>query len=209
MVARHGPNPTELDWKRSMRIAQYLIATAHIGLTIGGTHGVQLVCSVDSSYATHADMKSHSMWSLHLGGSGTVLARTKKQSIMSDSSTLSELIGAHLALRDIMWARKFLREIGFRQKHPTTLFIDNKSTLKIIANPTDSGKTRHIDIRYNMIREQVKQGHIRCEYLCTEHMIADIGTKALSTGPFLYLRNFLLGSQTLAEFASTYSRYRP
>ena len=209
MVARHGPNPTELDWKRSMRIAQYLIATAHIGLTIGGTHGVQLVCSVDSSYATHADMKSHSMWSLHLGGSGTVLARTKKQSIMSDSSTLSELIGAHLALRDIMWARKFLREIGFRQKHPTTLFIDNKSTLKIIANPTDSGKTRHIDIRYNMIREQVKQGHIRCEYLCTEHMIADIGTKALSTGPFLYLRNFLLGSQTLAEFALTYSRYRP
>lgn len=49
MVARYGTNPTELDWKRSMRIAQYLIATAHLGLTISDTHGVQLVCSIDSS----------------------------------------------------------------------------------------------------------------------------------------------------------------
>ena len=199
VVSRRSLHPSELDWKVALRIAHYLIGTNHLGIVLGGPLGIHLIATVDSSYATHDDMKSHSSWSVHMGGA--FITKSKKQSIMTDSSTFSELVGAHLAIKDIMWARNFLSEIGYPLLVPTTLFIDNQSTLKIIANKTFSGKTRHLDIRYNMIRELVATGDIKPAYLCTSHMISDMGTKPLAKGPFLYLRDLLLGYSTLDEFS--------
>jgi len=80
------------------------------------------------------------------------------------------------------------------------------STLKIIENKCNSGKTRHIDIRYNLIRELIDAGEIKAVHLSTDHMIADINTKVLSAGPFKFLRNFLLGYATLKEFDNEFSQ---
>ena len=203
--ARYGATPTELDYKYTLRVAHYLIGTKTLGLTLGGNRGNHLVACVDSAYATHADMKSHSSWSVHLSNGGAALARTKKQTITTDSSTLAELVGAHMSVKDILWCRAFLSEIGFPQRSATTLFIDNQSTLKIIKNKCNAGKTRHVDIRYNLLRELVAAGEIRCAYLPTTKMIADMGTKALAASAFIFLRNFLLGSSCLEEFIDAIS----
>ena len=40
---------------------------------------------------------------------------SKKQSIIADSSTAAEFIGAHTGAQAIMWARNFLEELGFQQ----------------------------------------------------------------------------------------------
>ena len=205
MISRQVPHATALDMKHAIRIAHYIIGTKHLGLTVGGKHGARIIACVDTSYAIHDDFKSHSSWSIHISDGGAVIARTKKQSIMTDSSTLSELVGAHLSIKDIMWCRYFLQEIGYPQRSATTLFIDNQSTLKIIHNKCNSGKTRHIDIRYNLIRELVAAKEIRCAYLPTDRMIPDMGTKHLAAGPFKFLRNYILGSSTLKEFQDTLS----
>ena len=202
VCSRYGANPTEYDYKCSKRIALYLIGTKTLGLILGGKYGMKLTATVDTSYATHKDMKSHSNWTTHLGGGGACTSRTKKQTITTDSSTLSELVGGHMALRDILWSRKFLAEIGYPQRSATTLFFDNQSTLKIIENACDGGKTKHIDIRYNILREVRALGEIKYLYLPTEHMISDIGTKVLAKGPFTRLRGYLLGYDTLDEFIS-------
>jgi hypothetical protein len=199
-LARKVNRATELDYKYADRIVQYIIGTRHLGLTLGSKKGAHLIATVDTSYATHADMKSHSSWDIHMGEGGSLLTRTKKQSIMTDSSTLSELVGAHMSIKDIMWCRHFLSEIGYPQRSATTLFIDNTSTLKIIKNKCNSGKTRSIDIRYNLIRELIDAKQITTAHLSTDHMIADMGTKVLSSGPFLFLRNYLIGTATLTEF---------
>ena len=102
-------------------------------LCIGSKGGVRMFATVDTSYATHDDLKSHSMWTLYLGTGGSLISRTKKHSITTDSSTYAELVGAHLSLRDIQWARNFLKEVGYTHLEPTVLYIDNQSTLKIIA----------------------------------------------------------------------------
>ena len=80
---------------------------------------------------------------------------------------------------------------------PVVLLIDNQSILKIIHQKHFSGKTRHLDIRYHMNRELVETGIIDASrYLCTTHMISNIGTKALAKGPSLFLRDFFLGYST-------------
>jgi hypothetical protein len=87
-----------------------------------------------------------------------------------------------------------LFELGFEQQHATTLFEDNQSTIKLIGKPGNGNKTKHIDLRFNFIREQVAQDVVTMEYLPTTEMISDILTKPLGTSSFLYLRSLLLGT---------------
>ena len=53
--------------------------------------------------------------------------------------------------------------------------------------------TKHVDIKYNLVREQVQLNHIKMEPLSTKEMTSDILIKALASTPFLYLRKKLLG----------------
>jgi hypothetical protein len=87
-----------------------------------------------------------------------------------------------------------LFELGFEQQNATTLFEDNQSTIKLIGKPGNDNKTKHIDLRFNFIREQVAQDVVTMEYLPTTEMISDILTKPLGTSSFLYLRSLLLGT---------------
>ena len=77
---------------------------------------------------------------------------------------------------------------------------DNQSTMKLLNNPANKGKTRHMDLRFSIIRENIENSIIRLFYLPTDHMIADIGTKALSLMIFHRLRDYLLGNVPLPQF---------
>ena len=92
-----------------------------------------------------------------------------------------------------MWARSLLAEMGYLQVNPTILQEDNMSTIHIINNDCNGQKTKHVDIRYNLVREQVQLNHIKMEHLATKEMTSDILTKGLAPTPFLYLRKKLLG----------------
>jgi hypothetical protein len=83
--------------------------------------------------------------------------------------------------------------MGFPQTAPTVLYEDNTSTIYMINNDSHSQKTKHIDIRFNLIKEQVQNNVIVMEHLSTVEMISDILTKALDPKAFLHLRPQLLG----------------
>ena len=109
-------------------------------------------------------------------------------------SHFGEYIGIHLAAKEVMWTRNFLFKLGFEQLQATTVFEDNQSTIKLISKPGNGNKTKHIDLRFNFIRDQVAQNTIQIEYLPTTEMISDILTKPLGTSSFIYLRSLLLGT---------------
>ena len=130
---------------------------------------------------------------MHIGkNSGSVFSLTQKQSITADSSTVAEFIGCHLAAKQILWARNLLEELGFPQDLPTTMFEDNKSTIVLLNREYNCSKTKHIQLRYNFIREHIKENRIRVEYLSSEEMISDMLTKNLLPATFLHLRTKLL-----------------
>jgi hypothetical protein len=194
MLSRYTHAPTLFDMKAIDRVLQYIAGTPDHGLVFFSDEGVVLYCTVDASYGNHADRKSHSGCTLHIGrNSSAFLSRSKKQSITADSSTVAELIATHLASKEIMWARSLLAEMGYLQVSPTILQEDNMSTIHIINNDCNGQKTKHVDIRYNLVREQVQMNHIKMEHLPTKEMTSDILTKALAPTPFLYLRKKLLG----------------
>ena len=65
---------------------------------------------------------------------------------------------------------------------------DNMSTIRLIGHKGNTGRMKHIALRYDFVREQVRLGTIRIEHLHTTKMTADTLTKPLGHTLLWYLR---------------------
>ena len=192
--SRKCKSPSNFDMEAVDRILYYIMGTKDKGLRFRSINGVTLYATVDASYACHDDMKSHTGCTLHIGDlSGAYQSLSKKQTITADSSTVAEFIGTHTVTKEIMWSRDFLASVGFPQKQATILYEDNMSTIAMIKNKSNGKKTKHIEVRYNLVREQVDKNIIAVKWLETKNMTSDILTKSLSPAPFVHNRRSLLG----------------
>ena len=60
-----------------------------------------------------------------------------------------------------------------------------------------TGKSlRHLRVVYHWLKEQVRQGEIKLEYIATRDQVADMFTKALPATTFELLASVALGSVT-------------
>ena len=184
---------TAEDVAKQDRVLMYLHATPGLGLTLRASSGIELMAFVDASFAVHHDMKSHTGIVLSLGG-GTVFSSSKKQSLVTKSSTESELVAVSDAIPQIVWTREFLLNQGYECK-PAVLYQDNQSTIALMAKgKSTSPRTRHIAIRYFFVKDRVDNGELVVEYMPTDLMRADIMTKPLQGDLFREMRSALLGT---------------
>ena len=204
-----SPAPTLYDYNQALRTMHYCIATADVPRIIGGDKGVVLTATVDSSYASHKDLKGQSCYTLHVAGGGAVIMDSKKHTVTASSSAESEVLGSALVDKVIKWARNFLFELGYNQNIPcpkgTPLGQDNTSAMTILENEHNTGKTKHLDLRINVLRESRKNKIIEDFYLPTDHMPADIGTKPIAPGLFKRLSDYVLGAIQLPHFQKFFS----
>ena len=77
---------------------------------------------------------------------------------------------------------------------PTTIYEDNKGAKKWAEDPSHHAKTKHIDICYHSIREQIGK-MINVAYCKTKDMRADPFTKALPAPDFQRLFRYIFGSK--------------
>ena len=197
-------NPTTTDLKAINRVISYLVGTKDLALTLGSNEGIVLYATVDASYATNEDLRSHTGFTLHIGrDSGAIMATSKKQKLIADSSTIAEFIATHIVAKEILWCRRLLFSLGYPQTEPTILFEDNKSTISMIKNKCNGKRTKHIDVRYNLIRELCEQMVIAMTYLQSGDMTSDTLTKSLSPAPFIHLRKKIMGNLALRLYLSS------
>ena len=67
----------------------------------------------------------------------------------------------------------------------------------MIKNKCNGKRTKHIDVRYNLIRELCEQMVIIMTYLASGEMTSDTLTKSLSPAPFNHLRKKIMGNLAL------------
>ena len=80
---------------------------------------------------------------------------------------------------------------------PIEMCQDNKSAIQIELNGSRSCKqTKHMELRYFRVVDQVKHGTMVPVYCNTNDMLADVLTKPLQGSQFGLLRDFLLNRGT-------------
>nr|GEX60126.1 hypothetical protein [Tanacetum cinerariifolium] len=71
------------------------------------------------------------------------------------------------------------------------MYCDNKSAIALCCNNVQHSRSKHIDIRYHFIKEQVENRVIELYFVNTEYQLADLFTKALGKDRIEFLINKL------------------
>ena len=105
------------------------------------------------------------------------------------SSTTAELVAADDVIGLVLWTKLFLEAQGY-EINRNILFQDNKSTILLEENgKKSSGKrTRHLNIRYFFLTDQVEKGNVSIQYCPTDEMIGDYMSKPLQGEKFRKFR---------------------
>ncbi|KAF2283987.1 hypothetical protein GH714_017772 [Hevea brasiliensis] len=112
----------------------------------------------DSNYASDmVDSKSTSGYVFLLSG-GVVAWSSRKQPIVTLSTTEAEFVAAAACACQAIWMRRVLEDIGQSQEEATILMCDNVSTIKLSKHPVLHGRSKHIRVRFHFLRDLVKEG---------------------------------------------------
>ena len=76
------------------------------------------------------------------------------------------------ARKEALWVSRFLAALGFRLPTlPVDLRVDNKRAISLTENPEFHRRTKHIEVRYHWIRENVESNEIQVSYISTKDMV--------------------------------------
>ena len=204
-LARGLVSPTQAHRDGAWRVLRYLAGTSSLGITFGGSlTNRPLLAWSDANWAGRNgenDGRSTSGWLVQIG-TGPIAWSSKKQGMVTLSSTESEYVAATLAAQQLVWTRSLLEACGFSSIHPisnrpipTTLYCDNTAAITLAGNHSKvSQRTKHINVRYHFIRMCVADGTVQLKWVSTNEQIADILTKPLGPNIFHRLRPALMGT---------------
>jgi hypothetical protein len=90
---------------------------------------------------------------------------------------------AHVT-QEVIWLRNILQELGMPIGPPTPLMEDNESAARLAENPEFHERSKHIAVKYHLVRQMVADEVVRVAPIRTNLQIADIFTKPLDPGAF-------------------------
>jgi hypothetical protein len=175
----HAPGPK--SWKLIRQLIAYLKENPSFVINFGADSTV-LTMYADAGYALHPDAKSHTGIFLTLGtNSGPILVKSKKQSLVTQSSTESELCALVDGVKKAIPLAKLLVELDMNKKVYIVAVQDNTSTITIARMGEGMhGKAKHFLVRFHFIREMLDKAILEIVHAGTLEMIADFLTKGMT-----------------------------
>jgi hypothetical protein len=182
-LSKYCSNPSPQHFSTLRHLYRYLQGTQGHGITYRGAGDVAAVPTLtiysDADFAAcKDDRRSVTGYSVHLCGA-TVSWLSTRQSTTAQSTVEAEYMSSAEAVKEAIWWRAFLRGMGHRLNSPTVLYSDNQGSIALSKNPDSHRRTKHIDVRYHLLREHVEKGTVTVQYISTNEMPADVLTKGL------------------------------
>jgi hypothetical protein len=176
-------------------LLRYFAGTVHQGLTLGGPGPIVLEGWVDASLVEEGESLSQLGYCWRLNrSSGMAFSRSMRDKHVSLSSAEAELRALSELAKDIIWAREFLAELGFRQRAPTVCHEDNSAVIDLCATVKVNARTKHLTKVLNFVRSYIRWGALAILKVPGEDNVADVLTKPLATPLFRKHCATLIGS---------------
>jgi histone deacetylase 1/2 len=175
-------SPTTVHWAAVKRILHYLKGSMGLGLWIRKNPSTLVSAFSDADWAgCPDDRRSTGGFAVYLG-SNLVSWSARKQPTVSRSSTEAEYKALANAAAEVMWVA-----------HPPAgrLWCDNIGATYLLANPVFHARTKHIEIDFHFVCEQVAKKFLDIRFIHSGDQIADGFTKPLPERLLVKFRNNL------------------
>ena len=114
----------------------------------------------------------------------TQLVGVVKSKTLDKSTTEGEYCSLSHGTQEAMWLRRLLKDILEILDKASTIVEDTCGAIELSKNPSFYEFTKHTDVSYHFVREQVKLNNIILNYCQTQDMVADVMTKGLTHETF-------------------------
>jgi hypothetical protein len=135
-VAQFSTDPQRSHFQAVNCIFWYLARTLDLALCLDGRGSLSLLDAyADADYAGDITNRKSRTGAILLINNVPVAWCSRKQTCVATSTTKSEYIAANSTTKDIIWLRRLLANLRFPQQHPTRLYSDNQSAIRLVHNP--------------------------------------------------------------------------
>ena len=174
-----------------LRILRYLKGTIFDGLHFSSHSSLTLQAYSDVDWAGDpTDHRSTTGYCFILGDF-LISWRSKKQTVVSRSSTEVEYRALTATTTELIWLRWLLQDLGVDCSTITKLHYDNRSAIQIAHNDVFHECTKHIEIDCHFIRHHLLQGTLTLQSVSSQDQLVDIFTKPLPPRTFRALASKL------------------
>ncbi|CAM8978582.1 unnamed protein product [Rhodiola kirilowii] len=184
-------NPGEKHWLAMKYLLKYISGTKDIGLVFQNYDpNAGLVGYVDSDYAGNKDNRKSTTNFFYTWNGNCVSWKSQLQPIVTLSSTKAEYVAATEAVKVALWLTGIVGEIEAKNPVPH-LHMDIQSALYLCKDPVYHERSKHIDVRYDFIRDKIDSNEIVLKKIFGDINPADFGIKIVPTNKFVYCRRKL------------------
>lgn len=85
---------------------------------------------------------------------------SKKQRIVSTSTTKAEYIALGHGTREAVWIQRFINQIELATVEKITLYGDNEMSIALTKNAESQQHTKHIDVQHHYIHKLIDEGEL-------------------------------------------------
>ncbi|KAG8492721.1 hypothetical protein CXB51_010467 [Gossypium anomalum] len=176
--------PLDQHFKAVKRILRYLQSTMEYGFHFTAAISLDLVGFSDANWGTDVDdRRSTTGFCVFLGGN-PVAWGTKKQQVVSRSTTEAEYRSLAHTATEVVWLESILSELDVAPSKKAIIWCDNSGAVAVSANPVLHSKFKHVELDLFFVREKIATGNLDVGHVTTQDQVADIFTKPLSASLF-------------------------
>lgn len=192
ILSKRVESPRDNDLNEVRRIIRYLKGTRSLKLELNAPdENEELYAHSDSNWGEDGVDRKSTTGFIVSANQGTIAWMSRKQDIVALSSCEAEYVALTETTKELIWLIGVATDLGMKIKLPVTIHTDSQSCISMIANEKFSNRTKHIDVRYHFVRDQIANGRIQLKYCPTEENVADILTKPLGTVKTAKMRSLM------------------
>lgn len=179
ILSRKMQNPTERDYELAKRVLLYLITFKDVELRYKKGEKLSLVGYADADFATCPETRRSTGGYIFLGkGNSPVTWCLRRQSSPASSTCEAEYVALYDAVQEASWLKQVLEGLG-EKVSSIPVYEDNEAALTLAKHPANHKRTKHIDVKYHIIRDKMLKGVVNIEPIRTHEQMADGLTKAV------------------------------
>ena len=193
-LSQYLSNPQDIHWNAIKQVLQYLRGLLNDGITYQARNNQpHLIRYTNSNWASDKDTRRLTGGYIFFLGGAPISWQSKQQATVAFSSYEAKYMATMQAIKEAIWLQKLLKELDgtIHCDVPTKIWSDNQGSIALAINLTGHSKSKHIDIQYHFIQEQLAQTVIVLSYVSTNNMAADGLTKVLSKNLFRSFKDLM------------------